>query len=32
MVGDGNHPLEQPHYDTNTLEEYALGKMLPENE
>lgn len=32
MVGDGNHPLEQPHYDTNTLEEYALGQMLPENE
>jgi hypothetical protein len=32
MVSDGNHPLDQQHYDTSTLEEYALGQMLPEDE
>jgi hypothetical protein len=32
MVGNGNHPLNQPHYDDSILEEYVLGHLLPEEE
>lgn len=32
MVSNGNHPLEQPHYDEIALEEYVLGQLLPDEE
>lgn len=32
MAGDGNHPLDQQHYDDDTLKEYLLGEMLPDEE
>jgi len=32
MVGNGNHPLNQSHYDEITLQEYVLGQLLPDEE
>jgi anti-sigma factor RsiW len=32
MVGNGNHPLNRPHYDEATLHKYALGHLLPDEE
>ncbi len=32
MVGNRNHPLNQRHYDENTLEEFVLGQLLPDEE
>ncbi|MBN1679110.1 MAG: PD40 domain-containing protein [Anaerolineae bacterium] len=32
MVGHGNDPLKDFHYDENTLEEYVLGQLLPDEE
>ncbi|MBN1563009.1 MAG: PD40 domain-containing protein, partial [Anaerolineae bacterium] len=32
MVGNRNHPLNQRHYDKNTLEEFVLGQLLPDEE
>lgn len=32
MVGNGNHPLNQAHYDEITLQEYVLGQLLPDEE
>lgn len=32
MVGNRNHPLNQPHYDEHTLEEFVLGQLLPDEE
>jgi hypothetical protein len=32
MVGNGNHPLNRSHYDEETLQQYVLGHLLPDNE
>jgi hypothetical protein len=32
MVGNRNHPLNQRHYDEDTLEEFVLGQLLPDEE
>ncbi len=32
MVGNGNHPLNESHYDEFILEEYVLGQLLPDEE
>ncbi len=32
MVGDGNHPLNEDHYDDIILHEYVLGQLLPDDE
>ena len=32
MVGHGDHPLNDNHYDEFTLHEYVLGQLLPDDE
>lgn len=32
MVGNGNHPLNPSHVDEDTLQEYVLGQLLPDQE
>ena len=32
MVGNRDHPLNQRHYNEDTLEEFVLGQLLPDEE
>ena len=32
MVGNGNHPLNESHYDENLLHDYVLGHLPPDEE